>query len=56
MAVPTKLCCYDTYLLTVKPVINFIRKSNKEQKIEDKDVGGNTEAKKKEVSKMSVEF
>jgi hypothetical protein len=26
MAVPTKLCCYDTSLLTVKPVINFIRK------------------------------
>jgi hypothetical protein len=29
----------------------------KEQKIEnDKDVGRNTEAKKKEISKMSVEF
>jgi hypothetical protein len=28
-----------------------------EQKIEnDKDVGGNTEAKKKEISKMSVKF
>jgi hypothetical protein len=26
MAVPTKLCCYDTSLLTVKPVINFIKK------------------------------
>jgi hypothetical protein len=26
MAVPTKLCCYDTSLLTVKPVINIIRK------------------------------
>jgi hypothetical protein len=26
MALPTKLCCYDTSLLTVKPVINFIRK------------------------------
>jgi hypothetical protein len=31
--------------------------SDKEQKIEnDKDVGGNTEAKKKKISKMSVEF
>ncbi|KAJ3628611.1 hypothetical protein MTP99_015907 [Tenebrio molitor] len=31
--------------------------SNKEQKIEnDKDVGGNTESKKKEISKMSVKF